>query len=152
MTPADGGRPQEAARLIYIRRRSRVGSCSVNLAAPGPLGSSVSTRPPAHAGSLLPFDRASLSLACRHGQQEGGDPNRAASIGRLVYGYALRTLLACCLPFCPTVISNVTAWPSSRVLKPSTWISLKWTNTIVATLLRDEAVAFVGIEPLDSAF
>jgi ABC-type Mn2+/Zn2+ transport system permease subunit len=43
----------------------------------------------------------------------------------LVWGLERRTRL----PFWPSVMSKTTAMPSSRVLKPSIWISEKWTKT-----------------------
>ena len=39
------------------------------------------------------------------------------------------TTLAACGPLAPSVISNSTFCPSSRVLKPSVWMAVKCTNT-----------------------
>ncbi len=49
------------------------------------------------------------------------------------------------------VSSNDTFWPSSRVLKPSPWIS-RVDEQIVAILTRDETIALVSVEPLNCTF
>src|SRR5437763_1224253 len=71
------------------------------------------------------------------GAKESADPDGQTRRALLAFGIGATEVLdqragrtcSACGPLGPCVISNSTAWFSSRLLYPSPWMAEKWTNT-----------------------
>ena len=86
-------------------------------------------------------------------KREGRPPSGAALASSYGFGdYALRTLLACSLPFWPVRDVEDDGLALVEGLEALALDLAEVHEDVVAVLTRDEAVALVRIEPLHSTF